>query len=161
MVSVIRRRSIIAVAASAPAWPLAARAQGKSGTAVYPVAVPTYEVQFVALDRGFFKDEGYDFKLIQGGSGVKTREIMASRQADFAIADILHVLQLNKNGRPTRALNTVDQRAPGVRFAIRKDLYDQGIDTVQKAAAWKRPDGKRPILGGSSRGGTSHLWSYH
>ena len=102
MVSVIRRRSIIAVAASAPAWPLAgARAQGKTGSAVYPVAVPTYEVQFVAQERGFFKDEGYDFKLIQGGNGVKTREIMASRQADFAIADILHVLQLNKNGRPT------------------------------------------------------------
>ena len=161
MVSVIRRRSIIAVAASAPAWPLAARAQGKTGTAVYPVAVPTYEVQFVAMDRGFFKDEGYDFKLIQAGSGVKTREILASRQGDFAIADILHVLQLNKNGRPARALQTVDQRAPGVRFCIRKDLYDQGIDTIQKAAAFKRPDDKRAIFGVSSLGGTSHLWSHY
>jgi NitT/TauT family transport system substrate-binding protein len=71
------------------------------------------------------------------------------------------VLQLNKNGRPTRALNTVDQRAPGVRFAIRKDLYDQGVDTVQKAADWKRPDGKRAIFGVSSIGGTSHLWSHY
>jgi NitT/TauT family transport system substrate-binding protein len=69
------------------------------------------------------------------------------------------VLQLNKNGRPTRALMTLDQRAPGVRFAIRKDLFDQGVDTVQKFAAWKRPDGKRAILGVSSLGGTSHLWS--
>jgi NitT/TauT family transport system substrate-binding protein len=162
MVSVIRRRSIIAVAASAPAWSMAgAEAQGKTGTSVYPVAVPTYEVQFVAQEKGYFKDEGYDFKLIQGGSGVKTREILASRQGDFAIADILHVLQLNKNGRPTRALNTLDQRAPGVRFAIRKDLFDQGIDTVQKAAAFKRPDGRRAIFGVSSLGGTSHLWSHY
>src|SRR5258707_3532637 len=162
MVSAMRRRSIIAVAESAPAWPFAgARAEGKTGSAVYPVAVPTYEVQFVAQERGFFKDEGYDFKLVQGGNGVKTREILASRQGDFAIADILHVLQLNKNGRPTRALNTVDQRAPGVRFAIRKDLYDQGIDTVQKAAAFKRPDDKRAIFGVSSLGGTSHLWSHY
>ena len=99
--------------------------------------------------------------MIQGGSGVKTREILASRQGDFAIADIIHVLQLNKNGRPTRALNTVDQRAPGVRFAVRKDLYDQGIDTVQKAAAWKRPDDKKAIFGVSSLGGTSHLWSHY
>src|SRR5690349_14342486 len=157
MVAVIRRRSIIAVAATVPAWTTAAPAQGKTGSGVYPVAVPTYEVQFVAQEKGYFKDEGYEFKLIQGGSGVKTREIMASRQADFAIADILHVLQLNKNGRPTRALNTVDQRAPGIRFAIRKDLYDQGIDTIQKAAAWKRPDGKKAIFGVSSLGGTSHL----
>jgi NitT/TauT family transport system substrate-binding protein len=114
---------------------------------------------FVAQAKGFFKDEGYDFKLIQGGSGVKTREIIASKQGDFGIADIQHVLQLNKNGRPTRALMSLDQRAPGVRFAIRKDLFDQGVDTVQKFAAWKRPDGKRAILGVSSLGGTSHLWS--
>jgi len=123
------------------------------------VAVPTYQNMFVAQAKGFFKDEGYDFKLIQGGSGVKTREIIASKQGDFGIADIQHVLQLNKNGRPTRALMTLDQRAPGVRFAIRKDLFDQGVDTVQKFAAWKRPDGKRAILGVSSLGGTSHLWS--
>jgi NitT/TauT family transport system substrate-binding protein len=125
------------------------------------VAVPTYQNMFVAQAKGFFKDEGYDFKLIQGGSGVKTREIIASKQGDFGIADIQHVLQLNKNGRPTRALMTLDQRAPGVRFAIRKDLFDQGVDTVQKFAAWKRPDGKRAILGVSSLGGTSHLWSHY
>ena len=51
--------------------------------------------------------------------------------------------------------------APGVRFAIRKDLFDQGIDTVQKAAAWKRPDGRRAVFGVSSIGGTSHLWSHY
>ena len=162
MVSVIRRRSIIAVAASAPAWSFAgARAQGKTGSTVYPGRGADLRGPVRRPGAGFFKDEGYDFKLIQGGNGVKTREIMASRQADFAIADILHVLQLNKNGRPTRALNTVDQRAPGVRFAIRKDLYDQGVDTVQKAADWKRPDGKRAIFGVSSIGGTSHLWSHY
>ena len=160
MVSVIRRRELVFVAASAAAFGgAAARAEGKAGSGVYPVAVPTYQNMFVAQAKGFFKDEGYDFKLIQGGSGVKTREIIASKQGDFGIADIQHVLQLNKNGRPTRALMTLDQRAPGVRFAIRKDLFDQGVDTVQKFAAWKRPDGKRAILGVSSLGGTSHLWS--
>jgi NitT/TauT family transport system substrate-binding protein len=162
MVFVIRRRELVCVAASAAAFSaIGARAQGKSGSGVYPVAVPTYQVMFVAQAKGFLKDEGYDFKLIQGGSGVKTREILASRQGDFAIADIQHVLQLNKNGRPTRALMALDQRAPGVRFAVRKDLFDQGIDTVQKFAAWKRPDGKRAIFGVSSLGGTSHLWSHY
>ena len=165
MAFLIKRREIVSVAAattvmSAAGWS-GAQAQAKTGLGGYPGAVPPNEVQFVAQEKGFFRDEGYDFKLVQGGSGVKTREILASRQADFAIADILHVLQLNKNGRPTRALNAVDTRAPGVRFTIRKDLYDQGIDTVQKAAAWKRPDGKRAIFGVSSLGGTSHLWSHY
>ena len=159
MANLIKRRTMIAVAATAPAWQ--ALAQGKTGSAVYPVAVPSYEVQFVAMDKGYFKDEGFDFKLIQGGSGVKTREILASRQGDFAMADIVHVLQLNKNNRPTRALITTDKRAPGVRFAVRKDLYDQGINTIQKAAEWKRPDGKKAIFGVSSLGGTSHLWSHY
>ncbi|MBN9485999.1 MAG: ABC transporter substrate-binding protein [Alphaproteobacteria bacterium] len=162
MVSVIRRREFVCVAASAAAFgSRAAQAEGMTASGVYPVAVPTYEVMFVAQAKGFFKDESYDFKLIQGGSGVKTREILASRQGDFAIADIQHVLQLNKNGRPTRALMALDQRAPGVRFAIRKDLFDDGVDTVEKFAAWKRPDGKRAILGVSSLGGTSHLWSHY
>ena len=48
-----------------------------------------------------------------------------------------------------------------MRFAVRKDLFDQGIDTVQKAAAFKRPDGRRAIFGVSSLGGTSHLWSHY
>jgi len=165
MAFLIKRREIVSVATaaatlSAGGWQ-GARAQDKKASTVYPVAVPTYQVQFVAQQQGFFKDEGYDFRVIQGGSGVKTREIMASRQADFAIADILHVLQLNNHGRPTRALNAVDTRAPGVRFAVRKDLYDQGVNTIQKAAAWKRPDGKKAIFGVSSIGGTSHLWSHY
>jgi len=162
MANLIKRRTIIAAAATAPAWPAFAQAPaGKTGSAVYPVAVPTYQCFFVAMNEGYFKDEGYEFKLIQGGSGVKTREILASRQGDFAIADILHVLQLNKNSRPAKALITVDQRAPGVRFAVRKDLFDQGINTVQKVAEWKRPEGKRAIFGVSSLGGTSHLWSHY
>jgi NitT/TauT family transport system substrate-binding protein len=82
MVFVIRRREFVCVAASAAAFgATAARAEGKAGSGVYPVAVPTYQVMFVAQAKGFFKDEGWDFKLIQGGSGVKTREILASRQA--------------------------------------------------------------------------------
>ena len=151
MASLIKRREIVSVMAAAPALSAlgsrAARAQDKTGTCVYPVAVPAYEPQFIADTQGYFKDEGFAFKVIQGGSGVKAREIMASRQADFCLADILHVLQLNNHNRPTRALNAVDTRAPGVRFAVRQDLFDQGVSTIQKAAAWKRPDGRKAIFG--------------
>src|SRR5260370_21913200 len=87
MAFVIRRRAIVAAAVSVTALSgagmRAAQAQAKTGLAVYPVAVPTYQVQFVAQEKGFFRDEGYEFKLVQGGSGVKTREILASRQANL------------------------------------------------------------------------------
>ena len=62
MAFVIRRREIIAVAATAPAWGSGRRirqrtAQAKTASTVYPVAVPTYEVQFVAQEKGYFKDK--------------------------------------------------------------------------------------------------------
>ncbi len=160
MVSLISRRSIVCALGAAPlAASGVARAQAKAGIGVYPVAVPGYQVMFVAEAKGYLKDEGYDFKIIQGGSGTKARAIMAAGEADFLIADILHCLQLNNRNRPTKAINAVDLRSPSSRWVIRKDLADQGIDTVQKFCAWKRPNGAKPIFGISSLGGTAHLWA--
>jgi NitT/TauT family transport system substrate-binding protein len=136
-----------------------ARAAGGKGVGVYPVALPSYTQQFVAMEQGYFSDEGFEFRLIQGGSGVRAREIMAAGEADFAIEDILHCLQLNNRGRPARTVLAADTRSPTVYFIIRKDLHDSGIDTVQKFAAWKPPGGRKPIFGVSSIGGTAHLWA--
>ena len=58
------------------------------------------------------------------------------------------------DARSDRVVSTIPVGNP-------KDLFDQGVDTVEKFAAWKRPDGKRAILGVSSLGGTSHLWSHY
>ena len=157
MASILKRRQILVAAPAVLAFGTA-RAAG-SGKATYPVAVASYQQQFVAAEQGFFKDEGFEFKLVQGGSGVKSREIMASGEVDFAIEDIVHCLQLNNHGRAARAVNAADTRSPSQYFIIRKDLFDTGIDTLQKFAAWKRPDGKKPILGVSSIGGTAHLWA--
>ena len=117
---------------------------------------------FAAQGLGFFKDEGLDSRLTQGGSGVKTREIIASGQGNFGLADFLHPMLLTDKGRPARALTTVDRIAAGMQFIIRADLYADGIDSLAKFAAWKRPDGRKPIIGVSSIGGTKHVWgSYY
>jgi NitT/TauT family transport system substrate-binding protein len=136
-----------------------ARAAGMAGIEVYPVAVPIYQTHFVADRAGFFKDAGLDIKMIQGGSGVKTREMIASSQADVGIGDITHPMQLSNHGRNGRVLMPVDTRSSSVMFIIRKDLFDQGITTLEKLAAWKRPDGKKPIISVSSLGGTNHVWA--
>ncbi len=129
------------------------------GRAIYPVAVPVYQTHFVADRIGYFKEAGLDCKLIQGGSGVKTREIIASQQGDIGIGDITHPMQLSNRGRNGRVLMPVDTRSSSVMFIIRKDLYDQGITTLEKLAAWKRPDDRKPIVSVSSLGGTNHVWS--
>ncbi len=158
MAFILPRRTILIATVATMALTRRASAVGK-GVATYPVAVPAYLQMYLAQELGYLKDEGFEFRLVQGGSGVKSREIMASGEADFAIEDIVHCLQLNNRGRPARAVNAADTRSPSQYFLIRKDLFDQGIDTIQKLAAWKRPDGRKPIFGVSSLGGTAHLWA--
>ena len=86
-------------------------AEDKPGRVIYPVAVPVYQTQFVADRIGYFKEAGLDCKLIQGGSGVKTREIIASSQGDIGIGDITHPMQLSNHGRDGRVLMPVDTRS--------------------------------------------------
>jgi NitT/TauT family transport system substrate-binding protein len=155
------RRSALTIIAGSGAYIAAGRAwaENKDGRVIYPVAVPIYQSQFVADRGGFFKEAGLDCKLIQGGSGVKTREIIASSQGDIGIGDVTHPMQLSNHGRNGRILMPTDTRSSSVMFIIRKDLWDQGITTLEKLTEWKRPDGRKPIVSVSSLGGTNHVWS--
>jgi NitT/TauT family transport system substrate-binding protein len=160
MAMLLTRRSALTVIAGGAS--LAAgrvRAEEKSGRAIYPVAVPIYQSQFVADRLGYFKEAGLDCKLIQGGSGVKTREIIASSQGDVGIGDVTHPMQLANHGRAGRILMPTDTRSSSVMFIIRKDLWEQGITSLEKLTEWKRPDGRKPIVSVSSLGGTNHVWS--
>src|SRR5882757_5111670 len=157
----VSRRSALTVIAAGGAALAAGRAWGQaiSGRAIYPVAVPIYQTQFVADRIGFFKEAGLDCKLLQGGSGVKTREIVASSQGDVGIGDVTHPMQLSNHGRAARVLLPVDTRASSAMFVIRKDLKDQGINTLEAFTQWRRPDGRKPIVSVSSLGGTNHVWA--
>jgi NitT/TauT family transport system substrate-binding protein len=157
----VTRRSALTIVAGGVAAAVGRRAHAadNSGRVIYPVAVPVYQTQFVADRIGFFKEAGFDCKLIQGGSGVKTREIIASSQGDIGIGDITHPMQLSNHGRAGRVLMPVDTRSSSVMFIIRKDLKDQGINTLEALTEWKRPDGRKPIISVSSLGGTNHVWA--
>jgi NitT/TauT family transport system substrate-binding protein len=161
MAACITRRSALTIMAGGGTYLGGgrARAEAKSGRAIYPVAVPIYQSQFVADRIGYFKEADLDCKLIQGGSGVKTREIIASSQGDVGIGDVTHPMQLSNHGRAGRILMPTDTRSSSVMFIIRRDLWDQGITTLEKLTEWKRPDGRKPIVSVSSLGGTNHVWS--
>jgi NitT/TauT family transport system substrate-binding protein len=161
MAHVTRRSALTIIAAGGVALATGRRAGAAdiSGRVIYPVAVPVYQTQFVADRVGYFKEAGLECKLIQGGSGVKTREIIASSQGDIGIGDITHPMQLSNHGRAGRVLMPVDTRSSSVMFIIRKDLKDQGIATLEALTEWKRPDGRKPIISVSSLGGTNHVWA--
>src|ERR1700752_5440222 len=135
----VSRRSALTIIAGAGTALAAGRvraAEPIQGRDIYPVAVPIYQTHFVADRIGYFKEAGLEAKLIQGGSGVKTREIIASQQGDIGIGDITHPMQLSNRGRNGRVLKPLDTRSSAVMLIIRKDLYDQGITTLEKLAAW-------------------------
>ena len=111
MAYVSRRSALTIIAGGTAALATGrARAEDKPGRAIYPVAVPVYQTQFIADRIGYFKEAGLDCKLVQGGSGVKTREIIASSQGDIGIGDITHPMQLSNHGRAGRVLMPVDTR---------------------------------------------------
>lgn len=157
----VTRRSALTIVAGGGVAMVNGRAWAgdNAGRVIYPVAIPIYQTQFVADRVGFFKEAGLDCKLIQGGSGVKTREIIASSQGDIGIGDITHPMQLSNHGRAGRVLMPVDTRSSAVMFIIRKGLKDEGINTLEALTEWKRPDGRKPIISVSSLGGTNHVWS--
>src|SRR5689334_22382937 len=160
MAYVSRRAALTIIAGSGAAMTAGrVRAADSEGRVIYPVAIPIYQTQYIADRIGFFKEAGLDCKLIQGGSGVKTREIVASSQGDIGIGDITHPMQLANRGRAGRVLMPVDTRSSAVMFIIRKDLKDQGINTLEAFTQWKRPDGRKPIISVSSLGGTNHVWA--
>src|SRR4029453_13792435 len=101
-------------------------AEDKPGRVIYPVAVPVYQAQFLADKLGYFKEAGLDCKLIQGGGGVKTREIIASQQGDIGIGDITHPMQLSNRGRNGRVLMPVDTRSSAGMFILPKAPHPQG-----------------------------------
>jgi NitT/TauT family transport system substrate-binding protein len=158
----VTRRSALRIVAAGGVALAAGRTsadESKPGRVIYPVALPVYQTQFVADRAGFFKEAGIDAKLTQGGSGVKTREIVASAQADIGLGDVTHPMQLSNHGRAGRILLPTDTRSNSVIFIIRKELRDQGLTTLEKFSNWTRPGGEKPIVSVSSIGGTNHVWA--
>src|SRR5580704_9364033 len=124
MMAYVTRRSAFTIIAGGAA--MASRdtwAADTSGRVIYPVAVPIYQSQFVADRAGFFREAGLDCKLVQGGSGVKTREIIASSQGDVGLGDVTHPMQLSNHGRNGRILLPTDTRSSSAMFIIRRDLW--------------------------------------
>ena len=163
MAAIITRRAMLSVAGGAAGVLAFGRHAGaaelKAARDIYPTAEVAYLSHYVADSQGFFKDAGLDCKLIQGGSGVKMREIVASGQGDIGIGDMSHPMQLSNHGRSARILLPVDIRNSSVVFMRNNRLAAAGVTTLEQFAASKRPDGHKPIIGVSSLGGTNHVWA--
>jgi len=55
-------------------------------------------------------------------------------------------------------VGSTEDIAPYANLVVRQDLYDAGIDGIEKLAAWKRPDGSRPIVAVPTIGAGTWIW---
>jgi NitT/TauT family transport system substrate-binding protein len=144
----------LAIAGLAPA---AGRAQSATASLAYGPQTAVYALGAIAEARGFFKAENLDLKLVVGNAGTHGRQTLAAGQALFAHGDASHPLQLSTRGKPCKIIMATQMISSIANVVVRKDLFDAGIDSVEKLAAYKRPNGK-PVVAATAIG--SGTWMY-
>ena len=133
-------------------------AQARLASLAYGPATGVYSLGPIADAKGFLKAEGLDFKLVVGNAGTHGRQSLAAGQALFAHGDASHPLQLSTRGKKAKIVLATQMIASIANIVVRKDLFDAGIDSVEKLAAYKRPNGGKPILAATAIG--SGTWMY-
>lgn len=124
----------------------------------FGTATTLYAPFMVTETEGLARAEGLDFKVVVTDGGARTRQILAAGQVTHGHGDVVHPLQLTNRGKPAKILMGAETRCPYANIVIRKDLYDQGINTPEKFGHWKRPDGSKPIIAATAIG--SGTWMY-
>lgn len=156
---ITRREALIAGSAFAvTAFPRASRAEAKVAKLAFGPVSPVYAIGMIAELKGYFKDEGIDPKLVAGNSGTFGRQTLAAEQAMFAHGDASHPLQLSARGKPCKILLATEMVCSYGNVVVRKDLYESGITSVEKLAAYKRANDAKPIVAATAIG--SGTWVY-
>jgi NitT/TauT family transport system substrate-binding protein len=66
----------------------------------------------VALQKGYYADEGLDVTIVQGNGSANTAQLVAAGNADIAYADAAAVMSLVAKGAKMQVLSTVYQSSP-------------------------------------------------
>jgi len=66
---------------------------------------------FAALDQGYFKDEGLDVQILEGGVDIVPQTVLAQGQADFAIAWVPKALASREQGAEITDVGQIFQRS--------------------------------------------------
>ena len=102
-------------------------AQATPLTVSVGVRDPIYTHLYVALAKGFLKEEGLDPKLVVTGSGSRSAQLLATGQADVLLGNPEHIIVISREGRPTAMLAAVDQRNTFGNILVRIDSKAKSI----------------------------------
>jgi NitT/TauT family transport system substrate-binding protein len=154
----LTRRSITAAALTLPFARRSRAAAPKPVIATFGAMDLAYLPNIVAVEQGIAAANGLDLKLRITEGGPQSRTMVAAGEAQFQHGDTTLPLQLAAKGMPTRILLSTEGIAPYANLVVRQELYDDGIDSIEKFAAWKPPQGSRPIVACSTIGAGTWIW---
>lgn len=151
----ISRRDVLAGGASLGGYLAlhsAGLAAGKAATVTFGPPSPIYAPSYAGIEKGFFKEAGLDLKITSTDGGARSRELVAAGQVLFGHGDTSHPLQLSNRGKTAKILLATQMVSSTCEIVIRRDVFDQGVTTLEAFAKWRRPDGAKPIVAPTSIG---------
>ncbi len=84
---------------------------------------------YVALHKGFYERERIAVELIEGGPGISPVEVLATGEADVALAWLPSAIDARRHGREVVNFAQILRR-PGIAIACRRDAGVQSLDDI-------------------------------
>ncbi|MEO6714723.1 MAG: ABC transporter substrate-binding protein [Mycobacteriales bacterium] len=87
---------------------------------------------FAAVDQGFYKDEGLDVEILEGGIDIVPQTVLAQGQADFAIAWVPKALASREQGAGITDVGQIFQRSGTLQVAFAEKTIKTAADLKGK-----------------------------
>jgi NitT/TauT family transport system substrate-binding protein len=88
---------------------------------------------YVALEKGYFKDAGFDVTINKGSGTVDVMKLVAGGQADYGIGDFTAtVITLGKQKLPITTVGMIHQRSMAAIVALKEGSIQKPQDLVGK-----------------------------
>ncbi|MEP7055645.1 MAG: ABC transporter substrate-binding protein [Actinomycetota bacterium] len=87
---------------------------------------------FAAVDQGFYKDEGLDVSILEGGVDIVPQTVLAQGQADFAIAWVPKALASREQGAGITDVGQIFQRSGTLQVAFATKNIKKATDLKGK-----------------------------
>jgi len=125
--------SLLVLAACGTADTPSTPSAGASGGALTPIKLQLqwfYQAQFAgyiaAVDQGFYKDQGLDVQLLEGGVDIVPQTVLAQGKADYAVAWVPKALASREQGAGITDVGQIFARSGTYQVAWK----DSGISTA-------------------------------
>lgn len=100
----------------------------------YPSA-DVYSPYLVAIDKGYYKEEGLEVELVPGAGSAISTKLVANKKCDFGIADATMTLVTRTKGAPLVVLTVVNQSSPAGVFSLKSSNIVKPKDLIGKRIA--------------------------